>query len=65
MQAQGVPMVGVWVFGVRSVRDAHVWAACIRFLLSADLQDKALQPDMAFLVLVYAPGKLIPPPSPQ
>ncbi|CAL8460710.1 g241 [Coccomyxa elongata] len=56
-QAQGVPVVGVWVSGVRSVRDAHVWAACIRFLLSADLQDKALQPDMAFLVLVYAPGE--------
>ncbi len=56
MQAEGVPVVGLWMSGVRSVRDPHVWAACMRFLLSAQLQDKAIQPDLAFLVLVYAPG---------
>lgn len=56
VQAEGLPVVGVWLSGVRSVRDPHVWAACIRFLLSAHLLDKAIQPDLAFLVLVYAFG---------
>ena len=55
-QAWSIPLVGVWLAGVAGPRDAHVWAACARFLLSRAARDKALPPDMSFLVLIYSMG---------
>lgn len=42
--------------GVPGAAQAHVWAACMRFLLCRALRDKALLPDYSFLVLIYSPG---------
>lgn len=50
------PCVGIWMAGVRKLQHAHTWAAGMRFLLSTSIADKALQPDMAFLVAVFSPG---------
>jgi hypothetical protein len=38
------------------VQHAHIWAAGMRFLLSKSIADKALQPDMAFLVAIINPS---------
>ena len=48
--------MGIWMAGVRELQHAHTWAAGMRFLLSTSIADKALQPDMAFLVAVFSPG---------
>ena len=51
-------MVGVWVAGVASARDAHVWGACMRFLLAGVLTDKVMLHDGSFLVLIYSAGEV-------
>ena len=56
-QAGGMPLVGVWVAGVASAGDAHVWAACLRFLLSSPPPDRVVLPDGSFLVLIYSAGE--------
>ena len=48
--------MGIWMAGVRKLQHAHTWAAAMRFLLSRCIADKALQPDMAFLVAIFSPG---------
>ena len=56
LQAYTVPVVGVWVSGVASASHPLVWAACLKFLASGQLQDKALMADGAFLLLLYQTG---------
>lgn len=52
--AYSVPLMGVWAAGVDCVRSPLVAAACLKFLCSRALGDKAVEADAAFLVLVYA-----------
>ena len=54
------PCVGVWISGILSLQDSHLWAACMGFLLSGPGIEKALQPDMAFLVILIMPGTVLP-----
>lgn len=56
MQVYSMPLVGVWVRGVRSVSHPVVLAACLRFAYASTLPDKALQPDSSFLLAVFLPG---------
>ena len=62
-------MVGVWVAGVPTAGDAHVWAACLRFMLSSEPPDRVVLHDGSFLVLVYSAGEqtllanMLPEPS--
>eukprot|EP00891_Asterochloris_glomerata_P000479 jgi/Astpho2/479/fgenesh1_pg.00011_%23_59_t len=58
--AYTVPVVGVWVSGVASASHPLVWAACLKFLASGQLQDKALMADGAFLLLLYQTGTAQP-----
>ena len=53
------PSVGIWISGILSLQDAHLWAAGMAFLLSRASIEKALQPDMAFLVVVFMPGNIL------
>ena len=51
-----VPLVGVWVAGVRDVRDPFVWAACVRYAsLKDDVAQRVSAPGHsgAFLLLLY------------
>jgi hypothetical protein len=50
-----VPLVGVWVRGVASPHHPLVFAACLRFAYGAAMLDRAIQPDGAFLVLIFPP----------
>ena len=50
------PCMGIWMAGVSVLQQAHTWAAAMRFVLSRSIADKALQPDMAFLVAIFSPG---------
>ncbi|GAB4818594.1 hypothetical protein N2152v2_005640 [Parachlorella kessleri] len=59
--AYAVPLMGVWAAGVDSVRHPLVAAACIKFLCSKALADKALELDKSFLVLLYPQGKASQP----
>ncbi|DBA99043.1 hypothetical protein WJX77_007957 [Trebouxia sp. C0004] len=54
--AYGVPLVGVWVSGVASPTHPLVWLACLKFFATTQLQDKVMQGDRAFLLLLYAAG---------
>ena len=56
LQADTVPVVGVWVIGGATASHPLVWAACLKFLASGQLQDKALMADGAFLLLLYQTG---------
>ena len=56
LQAYTVPVVGLWVGGVASASHPLVWAACLKFLATGQLQDKALMADGAFLLLLYQTG---------
>ncbi|KAK9803635.1 hypothetical protein WJX72_007273 [[Myrmecia] bisecta] len=56
-QAYGVPVVGIWVAGVSSAAHPLVWAACVRFVASQQLADKAVLADQSFLLLLYAQGR--------
>ena len=54
------PCVGIWISGILSLQDSHLWAAGMEFLLSTRGVGKALQPDMAFLVILILPGTVLP-----
>ena len=54
------PCVGIWISGILSLQDSHLWAACMDFLLSRLDMEKALQSDMAFLVIAFMPGAVPP-----
>ena len=54
--ARSVPLVGVWVAGAPDVRHPLVAGACLRFLCSQALADKALDVDCSFLLALYVPG---------
>ena len=55
-QVYSVPLVGVWVRGVRSTGHPLVVATCLRFAYCSTLADRATQPDGAFLLLLIPPG---------
>ena len=58
VQVYSVPLVGVWVRGTPSGLDhPMVLAACLRFACSTGLPDRVLQPDGAFLLLIFPPGE--------
>lgn len=50
------PCVGIWILGIQSLQDSHLWAAGMGFLLGRADMEKALQPDVAFLIVVFVPG---------
>ena len=58
-----VPLVGVWVKGVRSVLDPIVYAACLRYAFASGLPDRATQQQQQgagggpFLLLIYSNGE--------
>lgn len=55
-KACDVPLVGVWVAGVRDVQDPFVWAACVRYAsLKDDVAQRVSAPggSGAFLLLMY------------
>lgn len=56
-QVYGVPLVGVWLHGVRSIDHPLVHTAALRFRHCSLLVDKALQPDGAFLLLLFTGGE--------
>ena len=51
------PRVGIWMAGISTLQDCHLWAAAMSFLMSHTVSDKLLQPDMAFLVAVFLQGQ--------
>ena len=51
------PRVGIWMAGISTLQDCHLWAAAMSFLMSQTVSDKLLQPDMAFLVAVFLQGQ--------
>ena len=58
MQAYNVPLVGVWVSGVADPKHPLVWLACLKFFATKQLQDKVMQGEQAFLLLLYCSGKV-------
>lgn len=56
------PRVGIWISGILSLQDSHLWAAGMEYLLSRAGIEKALQPDMAFLIVIFTPGTRLPHP---
>lgn len=57
VQASSVPLVGVWVSGIASPAHPLVWLACLKFLVTCQLQDKVTQGNEAFLLLLYTTGQ--------
>lgn len=58
--AKEMPLLGVWVAcGASGVRSPLVWAACLRFMYSKSIVERALQSG-AFLLLLYASGSGAP-----
>ena len=51
------PRVGIWMAGISTLQDCHLWAAAMSFLMSHTSSDKLLQTDMAFLVAVFLQGQ--------
>ena len=51
------PRVGIWMAGISTLEDCHLWAAAMSFLMSQTSSDKLLQTDMAFLVAVFLQGQ--------
>ena len=58
------PCVGIWVAGISSLHDCHLWAAAMSFLMGHTVSERLLQPDMAFLVAVFLQGQLLRQPAP-
>ncbi|KAL4427991.1 hypothetical protein ABPG75_002080 [Micractinium tetrahymenae] len=52
--AHSMPLVGCWVAGSADMRHPLVAAACLRFLCSKALCDKATAVDASFLLLLYS-----------
>ncbi|GLC59124.1 hypothetical protein PLESTB_001450900 [Pleodorina starrii] len=49
-----VPLVGVWVRGVRKTEHPLVYATALQFAYATALPDRAVQPDGAFLLLLFS-----------
>lgn len=57
LQVYSTPLVGVWVKGPSSVMHPLVAAACVRFVYSTLLADRAVNPENgAFLLLLCPEG---------
>ncbi|KAL4445401.1 hypothetical protein ABPG77_011226 [Micractinium sp. CCAP 211/92] len=59
--AHSTPLVGCWVAGRVDERHPLVAAACLRFLCSKALCDKATAADASFLLLLYPHGSAAVP----
>lgn len=57
LQVYGVPLVGVWLHGVRDIDHPLVHTAALKFRHCSLFMDKALQPDGSFLLLLFTGGK--------
>lgn len=55
LQVYSTPLVGVWVKGPNSVMHPLVAAACLRFVYSSLLADRAVNPDSAAFLLLLCP----------
>ncbi|GLI60700.1 hypothetical protein VaNZ11_002793 [Volvox africanus] len=49
-----VPLVGVWVRGVRGTNHPVLYATALQFAYASTLPDRAVQPDGAFLLLIFS-----------
>ncbi|KAI6646107.1 SCL-interrupting locus protein-like [Oopsacas minuta] len=55
-KAPNFPIVGVWVGGPSSVHHPAVWAACMQYVFTELLHDKAAVPAKGFLLMLYTGG---------
>ncbi|EFJ47902.1 hypothetical protein VOLCADRAFT_91573 [Volvox carteri f. nagariensis] len=53
VQVYSVPLVGVWVRGVRGTDHPAVYTAALQFAYGSTLPDRAVQSDGAFLLLIF------------
>ena len=55
-KAPNFPIVGVWVGGPSSVRHPSVWAACMQYVSTELLPDRAVVPVRGFVLMLYTGG---------
>ena len=55
-KAPNFPIVGVWVGGPSSVRHPSVWAACMQYVSTELLPDRAAVPVRGFVLMLYTGG---------
>ena len=55
-KAPNFPIVGVWVGGPSSVRHPSVWAACMQYVSTELLPDRAAAPVRGFVLMLYTGG---------
>lgn len=54
------PIVGIWVAQTSKVTDPFVWAACLRYIFSTTITDRATVKDGSFLVAMYRESRRLP-----
>ncbi|XP_064626016.1 SCL-interrupting locus protein homolog [Lineus longissimus] len=54
-KVQTLPLVGIWVTGVRYVYDPYVWCSCLRYLHNNSIQERVCAAPEAFLVALFSP----------
>ncbi|KAJ8039655.1 SCL-interrupting locus protein-like [Holothuria leucospilota] len=54
-KAYALPLIGIWVSGVNYIHSPVILTACLKFLFSRSIQDRALSPTGGFVLLLYSP----------
>ncbi|XP_074640259.1 uncharacterized protein LOC141898316 [Tubulanus polymorphus] len=53
-KVQTLPLVGLWVTGIKYVYDPYVWCSCLRYLHNYSIQERVCAPPDPFVVVVFS-----------